>query len=320
VSRWPRTVRAATFILLFGCFGQAIAQDAARDALIHCFAQFDDEADRETLGWPQIEKRCPELESALENSPYAAWLPEAWQEAELTTASLQDLHDQIAWESAERPPRTLDTAGVALALESLGDESAADPVTWWDRVREWLRARLQPAREEEPSWLFKWMDELGKHQTALRIIGYCLFGIIVAAAGIIVFNELRAAGVFGPRWHLRGGSRDSGAPGRGRGPTLADLAGSDPTQRPALLIALVVSAFARNRGTVVDASATHRELTRRIELDNDTQRSAFARLIECAERVRYAATLPAAGDIDTAVSEGRRLLATLSAEPGSAAA
>ncbi len=294
----------------------ASAQDSAVKAIEECVDRIERRQGEAAPGLKEIETQCPELRKVLERSPIAAWLPEEWWGPLLTTESLLQLRDHAAIESLDREARTLDTTGMLAALASLG-EDAHDQVSWWDRLREWLRSRLQSDSPEPPRWLLKWLDELAEHRTALRIIGYCLFALIVLSAALIVLNELRAAGVFGASWRRQSRFADTlVSPGSAHALTLSDVERSDPINRPSLLLALLTAALATRDNRTVDASFTHRELAARVELHDDSQRSAFGRLLRCAERVRYAGTLPTRAEIDEAVTGGRRLLESLIAPPG----
>jgi hypothetical protein len=309
--RFGRLSRAA-ILGLVSC-AAAAAQDTATEAIEDCLSRFEEveeEEERETEpALKDIESQCPELKSILEHSPYAAWFPEQWWHSQLSTGSLTELQAHIAHESAAHEARTLDISGVGAALESLETDRRASKVTWWDRLREWLRSRLKPEEEEPPTWLFKWLDELGRHEMALRIIGYSLYGLIVIAALWIVINELRAAGVFGAGARRR--ARAAGALASARAKhelTLADVESSDPANRPSLLLTLLLAALARREDRMIDDSTTHRELATRVTLTDSAQRMTFGRLVRCAERVRYGATLPTRGEIDEVVGDARRLL------------
>ena len=294
----------------------ASAQDSAIEALDTCLASFGRGDVEGGFGLKQIETNCPDLKTTLEHSPYAAWFPEDWWGLTLSTGSLLELRDHMELASKAREPRSLDTTGVTTALDSLEDDLQASQVTWWDRLLEWLRSRLRPEAEEPPTWLFKWLDEFSRHQTAVRIIGYTLFGLVVLAAVWIVINEFRAAGVFGARRQRRSRSAAMlAAAGPTQGLTLSDIDGSDPLSRPSLLLALLLAALAKRENRIVGASVTHRELAQRVVLDDSSLRSAFGRLIRCAERVRYAATVPSRSEIDEVVVDARRLLESIAASP-----
>jgi hypothetical protein len=302
---------ASRWLVLFGLLSCAAtaAQDAATAAIDACLAELEGPQRKPEAGLKEIVAQCPELKSILEHSPYAAWLPEEWWHQQLTSGSLLELREHIEHESAARAAGTLDTSGVSAALGSLAEDLRASKVTWWDRLREWLRSRLQPEEEEQPTWLFEWLDKLSRHEAALRVAMYTLFGLIVIAAIWIVINELRAAGVFGVRARRAALSAERRAGSRQvRELTLADIENSDPANRPSMLLALLLTAWARREDRAVDNSTTHRELAARIALEDSSQRMAFGRLVRCAERVRYAAVLPSRTEIDEAVSDARSLL------------
>lgn len=289
----------------------ALAQDAAIEAIDACLASFDSQTNKSAPDLGGIQSKCPELKTTLEHSPYAAWFPEDWWGPELTTGSLAELRDHMERTSHAPKPQTLDTQGVAAALKSIEDDLQASQVTWWDRLLDWLRSRFRPEEKESGGWLYQWLDELASHQTAMRIIGYTLFGLVVLAALWIVINELMAAGVFGERWQRRLRSPVTGAGDPSHPLSLADVEAGDPFNRPSLLLLLLINTLAKSHDRVVDASVTHRELASRVALDDHAQRSTFARLLGCAERVRYAATLPPRAEVDEVVLDARRLLESL---------
>lgn len=299
----------------------ATAQDPAIQAIDACLATLEVSGQKVAPGVEDIETQCPELKTVLEHSPYAAWFPEEWWNPQLSTGSLAELRDHAELASTTREARTLDTSGVAGVLESLEDDRRASQVTWWDRLLQWLRSRFKPDAEEPPTWLFKWLEELSRHETALRVTGYVLFGLVILSAVWIVINELRAAGVFGA--HAQRHARSMGPQGSARAAgelTLADIESSDPLNRPSMLLALLLAALARREDRAVDSSTTHRELAARVTLDDSSQRLAFGRLVRCAERVRYAATLPARSEIDEVVGEARHLLDLIAVSAGTSPA
>jgi hypothetical protein len=187
---------------------------------------------------------------------------------------------------------------------------------------EWRpRTRLQSEPGDSPNWLIEWLGKLDEHERALQIIGYVLFAFIILSAGWIIFNELKAAGVFAARAARRSRVVAARAAERsGRVPTLDDIERSDPANRPSMLLALLLGAVGRREDRIVEQSFTHRELAARVTLENDWQRSAFGQLLRCAERVRYAPELPARGEIEEAVVEGRRLLESIARPAGTATA
>jgi len=308
-------------LLAFVFAASATAQDATIEAIDLCLAQIEASDAEGVSGLKQIETNCPDLKSTLEHSPYAAWFPEEWWGPALTTDSLAELRDHMVQLSQAQKSRVIDTGGVAEALNSLEEELRASKVTWRDRLVEWLRSQFRQEEAESPDWLYKWLDELAGHASAVRVVGYTLFGLIVLAAVWIVINELMAAGVFGERWRRRlRGDTVTGAVLASQAPSLADIEAGDPLNRPSLLLVLLMNALAKRENRAVDTSVTHRELAHRISLEDHSQRSTFGRLLACAERVRYSATLPTRAEIDAVVADSRGLLETLTTPPGNSPA
>ena len=286
----------------------AAAQDAARDALVACVAYFDeDDRHEDDVPWSDIDEACPDLQSALESSEYAPWLPEAWRDhASLVTLdSLVELERLLEAESTRREADTLDTASLSAVLQNLDRVEDSHRITWWDRFVDWLRERtLRRQGAGDASWLADWLNELGEHETFLRVLGYSLLGAIVLVALGIVVNEMKVAGVFGRSARrteqvLQGAAVSPAAPSDG------------PTDRLASLIDRILAVLAQEHRGVLDVGATHRELVRDVRLPRDDERATFVRLIDCAERVRYAAAWPPTPEIDGALDGGARLLAAL---------
>lgn len=321
-------------VLLFAALSCAVAaaQDSGRDALTECLAQLEDvpatelygdaaEAEEEgydftrQLDLGKLEKVCPDLKQALESSPYAAWLPEEWWSSRLSIPALEELREQISREAEAPPPGSIDTKGVAAALDSLGEDATSDRVSWWRRFIEWLTGRTQVQSDEPPAWLIRFLQKLGDFEVPLRITAYCLVALLVILAVVVAVNELRAAGVFGPRARAARLQRSLEKARREHALSLRDLEGLEPTERPSLLLTLIVAALAQRSRLRVDASATHRELLARLVPDSAEQRAQLARLTRCAERVRYSGSPPSGRDIEDAVAGGRRLLDSVLREP-----
>jgi hypothetical protein len=302
-----RRVRCA---LLLACLWavSAGAQDDVRAALADCLKQVRalDEQDR-----PKITDTCVGLEKALQSSVYAPWLPAEWWNDQLSADGLSELDELIT------PPPEPSAAGPDVALlqpvlENLRQaEQDQRPKSWFARTLEWLRHRLMRS-EEEPDWLKRWSgDEEGLRQFA-RGATYVLFALIIALAAVVVVNELRVAGVFG-RLRSRVGRRAAGAPAFAAAGQVAALGDVEPLQRPSWLLDRVLAAVTAGRAQTHRA-LTHRELEHSVRFRHDAQASAFARLVRCAERVRYAAGLPEASELDGIVTEGAQLLASVAPE------
>jgi hypothetical protein len=302
---------AALLAALLSC-ATASAQDAARDALATCVTRLTEAGDDtgDDVQWPKIREACPELEVALESSEYAPWLPDAWRERAtteqtfITLDGLLELERLLDAATIMRDVRTLNEDSLPEVLDGLNDVEGTHRITWWDRFLAWIRERVSQQQGSERGWLSEWLGELGQHQALLRALGYGLFAAIVLIAFGIVVNEMKVAGVFEP--HLR----------RLKSPD-ARAAQSVPDETPqhserlATLIDRILVALARERSVTLDSSATHRELVRAVPLQRDDDRTSFVRLVDCAERVRYAAVWPPSTEIDNAFDAGTRLLAAI---------
>jgi hypothetical protein len=137
------------------------------------------------------------------------------------------------------------------------------------------------------------------------VLGYGLFGAIVLIALGVVVNEMRVAGVFDVQLHRRGAFTE-------REMAQSPEARAAPqAERFAALIDRILDALGADRRGKLDASATHRELLRGVRWQRDDDRASFTLLIDCAERVRYAALRPASSEIESALDRGAQLLAAV---------
>jgi len=306
------SARAALALLVVFLYAPpASPQDGALDVLDQCIDYLHDgDGDAEhDLQWPELTEACPDLEGALEASEYAPWLPEAWRERVrddpgfITFDGLVELERLLAAEREPREPRSVNTNSLPEVLDGLDRADETFSVTWWERVLEWIRERIPRQSGGDSGWLADLLSDLGRHETLLRVLGYGLFAAIVLIALGIVVNEMRVAGVFDARLRGRGASAEHATA------QVSDVSSTLPAERFAALIDRILDAVGADRRGTLDASATHRELARGVRWQQDDERASFARLIDCAERVRYAATRPPASEIDSALEHGARLLA-----------
>jgi hypothetical protein len=290
------------------------AQEAPVAELSACIAALGDDEDgaEEDLLWPELVDACPDLEAALAASEYAPWLPEAWRERAqespgfITLDSLIALERLLDAESAPRDARTVSQESLAAALDDLDRAEAKPRVTWWNRLLEWLRERMSRQRgDEDAGWLIEWLSDLGRHETLLRMLGYGLFAAIVLVALGIVVNEMKIAGVFDARRRRDTESAAADAP------SIAHVPATPSTERFAALIDRILAALTADERVSVDAAATHRELVRSVRLHDSDEHASFVRLVDCAERVRYAPAWPPEGEIESALDGGNALLTAI---------
>lgn len=266
------------------------------------------------VGYDRIAARCPRLARSIEQTDWAEWLPRGWNEArnDLSAGSLIELRTLIAREvalpaSGAPHPRV---AQLKRVLADLGP-SAQERSSLWTRFRGWLRSVVERNREEEErSWLDKMIQRNGRSQTVMELLTYGSMALITILAGIIVFNELRAAGLI--RRRIRAGGDDAAL----RALLHKRLAWSDVERAPAadkprVLLELVIARLTDVRRLPPAGALTVRELTRSASLDDSADRQRLLAVASVAERARYSdeALMPEA--VGEAVEAGRELLESL---------
>jgi len=286
------------------------AQPDPLAAINSCIARLDPQLD---VGYERIAARCPDLASTLEQSGWAAWLPRGWKEPrnDLSAGSLAELRASVQRELAPRTPtRMLDVQQLKGVLAQLGDASQ-ERSSLWARFKQWLRSLFTRRDEESDVGGFsRLLDQLGVSDAVIEIITYILFGAVVALAGLIVVNELRAAGLLRAR-RPRGVRGDDADVGKEKRPTLHDLEHASLTERPRLLLELIAMKLTDLKRLPPAGAFTVREIARAAQLRGEPDRSRLAELALTAERARFAAGSIEPAAVDKAVAGGRALLTTL---------
>jgi hypothetical protein len=290
--------------------GSAQAVDEVRGSLDECLEKLSAVPKKD---FEAISSLCDSLPAQLEASPYAAWLPQQWWQDPLHVSSLEEVASLIDHlEPAPVAQAAPDATLLAPILEDIRQVEIERQQSLMERIREWIRKRLEPATAEgeaPPEWI-KWLESLARHQAFLQILSYVLLALVVGLALGIVFVELKAAGVFAPRIRdrsLRGVRTATGLPGTQD----LSLETIDPLLRPSLLLDRVLGVLAGPQRARVDRSLTHRELRHAVRFDEPAHVQRFENLARCAERVRYSPAPPPREDIDLAVTSGQELLSAL---------
>ena len=275
-----------------------------------CVSRLDPQLD---IGFDRIAARCPELAHQLEGGVWAAWLPRGWNESgnDLSAGGLREFREVVERETnasgASAAPDVRRLHSILTALDRSRNESG------WSRFKSWLRSILE--RRDEPTdegWLTRMVSHVGVSQSAIRLISYGALTAVVVLAGIIVVNELRAAGLLPRRRSALRKRRELAAAGSSD-TGWSDIEQAQPGDRPRLLLELIVRCLS-DAGFLPPAGAlTVRELTRLALLPEADDRSRLAELALAAERVRYAAAAAQSGDLDGPVARGRLLLERLDA-------
>lgn len=298
----------------------AAAQPDPLAAIDACIARLDPQLD---VGFERVAARCPDLAPALEQGGWAAWLPRGWKEPhnDLSAGSLAELRATVQRELSPRTPvRELEVQRLKGVLDELGDASQQRSSVA-ARFKQWLRSLFQRRAEEpEVGVLSGLLDQLGVSDAVIEMFTYAMLAGVVALAGLIVFNELRAAGVLRGR-RARGIPGDDANIGKERRrPTLRDIEQAEPGERPRLLLELIAAKLTDLKRLPPAGAFTVREIARAAQLREEPDRSRLAELALTAERARYAADGVAPSVVDTAVAHGRALLTTLDSPEGAARA
>jgi hypothetical protein len=276
-----------------------------------CIARLDPQVD---IGYARIVARCPDLTPALEQSGWAAWLPRGWKEArnDLSAGSLSELRVTVQRELAPRAPsRMLEVQRLKVVLDELGATGQQHSGVW-ARFKQWLRSLFQRRDDETDTGGFdRLLDRLGISDTILETITYVLLGGVVALAGLILFNELRAAGAFGGRRTRGAGGDDEELSIDRPRPTLRDIEQAALAERPRLLLELIAGKLTDLKLLPPAGAFTAREIVRTAQLREERDRSRLSELALTAERARYAAGSLEPAVVETAVEQGRALLTTL---------
>jgi hypothetical protein len=286
-------------------------ESAAPDALVAidaCIPKLDPTLD---IGFDRIAARCPDLARHLERSGWAAWLPQGWKEArnDLSAGSLAELRTLVARELAAQSsagPRP-SVAHLNEVLLELGP-AAQQNNSLWQQFRAWLRMVVERNRKaDESSWIDRLIQRSGRSQTVVDLLTYGSLALIVLLAGGIIFNELRMAGVLGAR---RRKPADAGGGDSSRGGVRSwnDVERAPLSEKPRLLLELVVARLTDTRRLPPAGAMTVGELTRSVKLEEPMDRN---RLIELARAAEYASFSPAALPpqlVDAAMAQGKALL------------
>lgn len=301
----------AALLLVAAALPCARARDALQ-TIDDCIVRLDSELD---VGYARIAERCPDLAPALSRSAWAPWLPGDWQRpgSQLSASGLGELRTLLARASgppaAERAPPRIDRVAAVLAAATHSDATSGN---WWLRFKDWLRSILTPHAQADNGWLRRLLAEINLSGSAMQLIAWGAFALVVLLAGAIVANELRIAGLLG-RGGRRAGPRSAVAPPPRAGPTLEEIDRAVPEEQPALLLELIAVRLIEQERLPPARALTARELKSRAQLPEESARMGLGELVSVCERVRFSGEPVAAASLAAALGSGRALLATLEA-------
>ncbi len=283
------------------------ADDGALRVVEACAERLDPRVD---VGYPRIQRRCPELSRALANAPWRELLPRdlAERRDEVSAASLRALVELVREagdESASRPPPEPEILVPVLA--ELG-EQGQQGATRWERFKRWLKQKLESRDDDDgKGWLEEWSRQLQTSEGIARAITYVGYAMVAGLVLFVIAGELRAAGLLSAR--RRTAERTAPDSPWRRRLVLADVSAAPLADRPGMLLRLLGEALTRTHRLPASEGLTANAIARRADLDDADDRAGLARVAAVAEQVRYAPEAPGSSVLEEAVNRANELLA-----------
>jgi hypothetical protein len=298
-----RGVRAwlALTVLALPAWGAALAQTAspvdvdirARSVIADCARHID----YAVAGLEEVEKRCPDLASALQ------------------AAGLRPLIIASSRAQFDRQSLALLTTLLHPALGAGPDVSKLEPIlrglrppvspsrSWWERLWDWIVKHLT-GREQQPT--DSWWVELVRQAIAARwlwiTLVVCVLTALVAVVAGVVVREVRAG--------RAGRAAPASSPAAPFGPAdshLALLRQAPLGQRPARLFAMLIARLVSAGRLPADRSLTHREVVRRARLEDPDQRRYIESLARLSEQQLYSGAKSLPDGIEEVLARGEDL-------------
>jgi hypothetical protein len=302
---------AALLLLAAPAAALRAAEPDAVAAIDACVARLDPQLD---VGYERISRRCPDLASALEQSGWAAWLPQGWKESrnDLSAGSLRELRAVVARELATRAvaqtPRVERLKEILADLGTTGQQRSGA----WSRFKKWVRSLFERAgQQNRQSWLDRLVSRVGVSDAVIELITYLALGLVVALAGFIVFNELRLAGVLSRKRSPGDADGDTAEPRGSARLTWRDVERAPLLDQPRLLLEVIAGQLTDLRRLPPAGAFTVREIVQAADLSQPEDRKRLNELALTAERARYAAEGVPPASVNVVVANARELLARL---------
>jgi hypothetical protein len=274
----------------------ADSESVARSAVHDCVDRINGTAS----GLAAIEARCPGLAAALQAAGIRPLLIET-SRSRFDHRSLRELPNLI------HPATGLAPSVVALepVLRGLRATPAAE-LSWWQRLLDWLSEHLATKQRTESSypWLTGILKWLARPQWLWTAV---IWGTVIAlpvAVVIIVVREMRALGQRSIDDPLPVGVTAEAVRFQSG---LAQLRQLPPGQRPAKLFAMLIARLVAAGRLPPDRSLTHREVVKRVVLDDADQRLLIESLARLAERQLYSAGATTPAGLDDVLARGEDL-------------
>jgi hypothetical protein len=285
----------------------AAADDAALRAVVACRARLTPATD---VGIERIQKRCPELMTALASAPWRDLLPGTLRERReaITAGSLRALEELVRQSGNDARQRAApNREKLDPVLAELGTKGQ-EGVTRWERFKRWLKEKLDKRTDDdEASALEKWSRQFQTSEGIAQTITYLGYVMVGALVLFVIWSELRAAGLVGGTRRARARS-DPAAQWRRR-LMLADVAAAPLADRPGMLLRLLGEALTRAERLPAAEGLTAAAIVRRASLDSENERAELGQVADTADTVRYGNRKLSDDKLEGAVTAAKALLA-----------
>jgi hypothetical protein len=273
--------------------GAGVAPKAAVQACI-------DRIDGSVTGLPNLEARCPELPDALQSAGVRPLIIDSSRSL-LDRESLRRLSGLIHAANGPRPS----VAALAPILRQL-QGTAAPPRSWWRKLWDWVLDHFANGKPDDGSspWWAGIKRLLSRAQWLWTAIIWATIIALPIAVVILVVREVRALGKRSIDDPLAAGAKR--ASGR-LDSQLALLRRAPLGQRPAQLFALLIARLVAAGRLPPDRSLTHREVVRKVLLEDAEQRQLVESLARLSERQLYSAVAGTPAGLEELLARGEDL-------------
>lgn len=302
-------MRAIVLVLWLLAAPAVFAQEdsSARQVLDECVESLASDV----IGMQALDEACPGLEQALIDLGLDPFI----SDLEWDTIGRYGLRRLQSLEQWYREPPDKSAAQVDSlqpVLEELRQPVQVEQqLTWLERFKRWLRDMFSNKDAGEDTWLLDWLERHRLSETARNILFYGSVLLVVLLAVAVIVNEIRVAR---KNRLKRDPAKASGAAAGGDDSFTSrslDLDGATRSDRPSILLQMLVAALVKSGRLKAERSLTHRELAARARFDDSSQRESFRRVAQLAERVVYGGD-DAPAELDEIVQAGRTLHSQLS--------
>jgi len=236
-----------------------------------------------------VEEVCPGLAQAVSELPAAESLSQPL-DLQTTPNQLRDLRALLG--SIRSPPANLERFDFAALPELLARTLQVEPkppVSWWQRLKDWLAQKLRGSGEPDYRWLTEFLKSLDPPEWLADLILRTSVAVILLLALAIVVNELRAANLSSWLQRRSRTQRASRVPATAGASRLAwkDVTNLPPGQQPAALLRLVLQELIERGLLPDDQSLTNREMLAQLGAAARTHATSFAELAAAADAVLF---------------------------------